>query len=497
MRGRVGFELLLVWFMAAGWAFADSNGPPDGFAGNPPNMNTCIACHDTYPLNSGVGGVLPGGISTQYIPSHLYNLNVLVGYVGREHWGYQVTVLNAEGESAGIFLHADSLSVISDHPVPEQDFIGQSELGVLPGEEYARWYFDWYSAPEDTGPLTLYVVGVAADGDGTPANDYVYSYSAELQEIGGGISGPVAYADTTRHDYRLVPVNTTRSWTERLYSVGTDDLVINGWDWFNDQYFTVLEPAGPITLVPGEWTDVTIEFAPLLTGSWSDSLWFDFTGNVDLGAFAVEGRGTFPLPPEEFHLVSPEDGEHVAGDSLRFQWTPTTNPDSSNTTVDFAVEIDTESDFSSSTFYEAGPDTSLALPMVEFQLNDLYFWRVLARDTNTEGRYSDEEWVFIPSLSAVIETGPSARTDSPIRVNTWPNPSNDRAVVTFDLPRAMPVEVAVYTVSGRLVSVLHSGPMAAGRQTIVWTGTHPSGLYFLRLTAPGISPVHAKMLVLK
>ena len=70
-----------------------------------------------------------------------------------------------------------------------------------------------------------------------------------------------------------------------------------------------------------------------------------------------------------------------------------------------------------------------------------------------------------------------------------PNPFNPTATISFSLPEAADVELAVYDVRGRLVTVLESGRHDAGPHATVWHGTDStgrqvgSGVYFVRLIA--------------
>lgn len=72
-----------------------------------------------------------------------------------------------------------------------------------------------------------------------------------------------------------------------------------------------------------------------------------------------------------------------------------------------------------------------------------------------------------------------------------PNPFNPSTTIVFDLAQAGPVELAIFDLRGRLVDVLASGSLEAGRHHAVWDGRHcigqsmPSGTYCCRLVAGG------------
>jgi flagellar hook assembly protein FlgD len=71
----------------------------------------------------------------------------------------------------------------------------------------------------------------------------------------------------------------------------------------------------------------------------------------------------------------------------------------------------------------------------------------------------------------------------------YPNPFRTHTTLTYDVPRAMDVRVAVYDALGRRVQVLVDERTPAGRHTVQWNGRDASGralasgLYFIRLRA--------------
>lgn len=77
---------------------------------------------------------------------------------------------------------------------------------------------------------------------------------------------------------------------------------------------------------------------------------------------------------------------------------------------------------------------------------------------------------------------PAAATLHPV----YPNPFNSEAVLSFDLPRAGSVDLAVYDVLGRRSAVLLDGQRAAGTHTVHWNAAGlPAGLYWIVLNTGG------------
>jgi hypothetical protein len=72
-----------------------------------------------------------------------------------------------------------------------------------------------------------------------------------------------------------------------------------------------------------------------------------------------------------------------------------------------------------------------------------------------------------------------------------PNPFETSTLISFELPSAQPVRVAIYDSAGRLVRELEAGRLPAGRYSRSWDGRDtqgrvaPSGLYFCVVETPG------------
>lgn len=102
------------------------------------------------------------------------------------------------------------------------------------------------------------------------------------------------------------------------------------------------------------------------------------------------------------------------------------------------------------------------------------------------GRAGGEDWTLLRSESLLLEAVPVA----PPRMALHPNPANPRVVIALSPPAAGPARLSVHDVRGRLLAVLHDGPLEAGPREIVWDGTDgrgrplPSGVYVVRLATP-------------
>jgi hypothetical protein len=79
----------------------------------------------------------------------------------------------------------------------------------------------------------------------------------------------------------------------------------------------------------------------------------------------------------------------------------------------------------------------------------------------------------------------------------YPNPFNSSTQISFDLPRAATVSLAVFNIAGQRVATLMNGMTEAGNHTVRFDGSgFPSGVYFVRMEA-GTWTATQKMLLLK
>ncbi|MCK5116812.1 MAG: T9SS type A sorting domain-containing protein [Candidatus Aegiribacteria sp.] len=78
-----------------------------------------------------------------------------------------------------------------------------------------------------------------------------------------------------------------------------------------------------------------------------------------------------------------------------------------------------------------------------------------------------------------------------------PNPVVSMASIEFGVPATGEVELAVYDLSGRMVTSLESGELEAGTHSLSWNSAVPNGIYFVKLTVPSVGTVTRSFLVLR
>lgn len=80
----------------------------------------------------------------------------------------------------------------------------------------------------------------------------------------------------------------------------------------------------------------------------------------------------------------------------------------------------------------------------------------------------------------------------------YPNPFNPATSINFNIGDNAFVNIAVYDMTGKEVSVLLNETKAAGRYSIEWNALNmPSGVYFYKMTINGSQSVEKKMVLVK
>ena len=167
--------LLLTEHAANPRARAYSAGPPAGFTHAPGELD-CSDCH-TAPAQS--TGALALGVPERYTPGRTYDITVThaSGDATRVRWGFQMTALDAADQRAGAFAPADDLTRVieGEGPFPAREYVEHTAKGTFAGQQGgAAWAFRWTAPAEDVGPVTFYLAGNQANGDGNSSGDNIY-----------------------------------------------------------------------------------------------------------------------------------------------------------------------------------------------------------------------------------------------------------------------------------------------------------------------------------
>ena len=123
-----------------------------------------------------------------------------------------------------------------------------------------------------------------------------------------------------------------------------------------------------------------------------------------------------------------------------------------------------------------------------------YVYKLVAYDfSGNRGAYSAE---VTTTVSTDVDQLAGGIPSTFVLAQNFPNPFNPSTQITYGVPEAGHVRIAVYDLSGKEVGVLVDGYQAPGRYQVSW---HPqqlaSGVYFYKMEARNFVQVKTMMLL--
>lgn len=162
---------------------ASASGPSPSFT-NAPGEGNCTACHTSFAPNSGIGSIVITGLPAKYTPNQTIPITVTVTDSRQVVYGFELTAIDSQGRNAGTLLNttgqsAQMQTVLGLVGGNMRNYIEHNSNGILPPQfDFKSWTFNWKAPATRAGRLTLYAAGNAANSDGTPIGDYIYTTSA-------------------------------------------------------------------------------------------------------------------------------------------------------------------------------------------------------------------------------------------------------------------------------------------------------------------------------
>lgn len=183
-----------------------------------PGENLCIDCHADYPLNSGGGSLQIQG-PPYYRPGETYTVRVRLAQPGKSRWGFQLTALTGAGETAGSLIVTEpSFTQGLFSPSLNRRYIAHRLPGTFPETLNGPvwWSMEWQAPGANLGPVTLYASGNAANRNGSPGGDHIYSASFRVN--------PATVFDTTMFRSFRPESLIVRSFQRKV-------IAATGWEW--------------------------------------------------------------------------------------------------------------------------------------------------------------------------------------------------------------------------------------------------------------------------
>ncbi len=188
-----------------------SNGPPDGYTGAP-GQETCFACHDGFPLNSGPG-MFAINAPEEFQGGGTYQIEVTLQQSGQSRWGFEFTPLDVG--TCTITDTQDTQGSVSGG----NSYVKHTSQGTQSGSSGpVSWSFDWTAPQDPPDEVIFYAAGNAANGNGVTSGDYVYTaFATSVLSTAAADGGPGSPALGVA--VRSIP-NPVRQSATICYSIG-------------------------------------------------------------------------------------------------------------------------------------------------------------------------------------------------------------------------------------------------------------------------------------
>ena len=141
--------------------YANSSGPPSGYANNALNYSNCTTCHNGN-VNSGDGSISFIGLPQFYSLGETYSIEIVVSGENSRGYGFQAIVMSNDDV-------AGSISLSSSNTEMNGSYVQQSSR-----TDNGSWVFDWLAPSSDVGEITFSGSGLATGGNSGTGGDHVF-----------------------------------------------------------------------------------------------------------------------------------------------------------------------------------------------------------------------------------------------------------------------------------------------------------------------------------
>ena len=119
-----------------------------------------------------------------YALNEQYDLTVTLSQTQRARFGFEMTAVDANGRAAGDWDNLEPLRIALENNrvgANNRRYAGHTLVGTAPnGPNQSTWVLRWKAPATDIGRVTFYVVGNAANGDGSSNGDFIYSINRSI-----------------------------------------------------------------------------------------------------------------------------------------------------------------------------------------------------------------------------------------------------------------------------------------------------------------------------
>ncbi len=184
-------------------------------------------------------------------------------------------------------------------------------------------------------------------------------------------------------------------------------------------------------------------------------------------------------PPAAPQLVDPPNQVTGLSTTVTLSWRRSDGADT------YQVQVATTASFAS-IVAEASALADTTVQLTNLADNMTYFWRVAAVNVVGAGAWSTTRRFTVGTDTAIEQADDEVPAAYRLDPN-YPNPFNPSTTLSFALPNAARITLAVYDATGALVTTLVDEQLAAGHYTTTWDAAGlASGVYVVQMRAEGV-----------
>ncbi len=239
--------------------------------------------------------------------------------------------------------------------------------------------------------------------------------------------------------------------------------------------FTANFTRGTKILGSGESISLKVEFKPVQTGEFSDTVFIINNSETNPIKIFVSGIGkdVNPVPVE----LASFSGKYSSG-VIVLNWSTATETNNKG----FEIEKRIMNDNWEKIGFVPGQGTTTQENQYSFSDNSSifsgkYYYRLKQLDYNGSFKYSNQIEVNVNNVPSIYSL-----------YQNYPNPFNPSTTIKYDLPKASYVKICVYNLLGEIISTLVDGSQNAGYYNATWNAVNTaSGIYFYSIYCKPLS----------
>ncbi len=358
------------------------------YCNTPTTPRNCSACHSGNPVNSTIGTMSVAGYPINgYIPGQTYNIIVTLRQIRMYRWGMQATILNTQTPATrgGTVSSSNTNVSVSTDTTAARDFVNQTTAGNFRGTATGpvTWQFTWQAPPVLSGPMLLYICGLACNNNGDQTGEYAYTRVDTIREFAGQMPPNFFSLRTPPPDTFIGSQPVALSW-ETNGDPNAGDIVSYKVFTSTDSLFRTRDSTDAID---GGSAQISI-FQNGVRNFWKVRA-YDNHGNARWSNEAFSILMDVSRPPEPFDLVEPNG--RITDHRIVFRWRRAIDPNPEDT-VTYTVTkwMLNYPDFRDSVMIDRDTTYTTTLQIEETP----YVWSVRATDNHGNSTLVSSNGIF-------------------------------------------------------------------------------------------------------